>query len=66
MLGRLKIDLGALEMKNKEEIELKPSGKFAAIGATEVKNAALPKPPGRFAHLGGIEVKQPSDKRDAH
>lgn len=53
-------------MKNKEEIELKPSGKFAAIGATEVKNAALPKPPGRFAHLGGIEVKQPSDKRDAH
>jgi hypothetical protein len=53
-------------MKNKNEIDLKPSGRFAAIGATEAKYAALPKPSGRFAQLGGIEVKQPSDKGDAH
>jgi len=52
-------------MENEKETKLEASGRFAEIGAMQIKEAApSPKPSGRFAHLSGIEVKPATDESD--
>jgi hypothetical protein len=52
-------------MENEKETKLEASGRFAEIGAMQIKEAApSPKPPGRFAHLSGIEVKPAIDESE--
>jgi hypothetical protein len=50
-------------MENEKETKLEASGRFAEIGAMQIKEAApSPKPSGRFAHLS--EVKPATDASD--
>jgi len=57
-------NLGVKKWKTKKK-QLEASGRFAEIGAMQIKEAApSPKPSGRFAHLSGIEVKPATDESD--